>query len=194
MTSSVTPIPGITLPLAFSERSPASIPEIHAYIAACIKFLTSVLVSSLLEFHPNDIAIHGPKPEWEAWWKWAATGKARWKVLIPDWNRDSSVDFPEELNLMLHTIDQLTLPRTLNYNFIPEGHVPLRGMSRKKSHEVSQMSAFIQSVLSQTQTGITHVVDIGAGQVGHIIPCRTLPLIVLRPSLLLPGVSLPCSL
>ena len=186
MTSPFTTVPGITIPLAFSQESPASISEIHVYIAACIKFLTSALVSSLLEFHPNEIAIHGPRLEWEIWWKWAAAGRARWKLLIPGWSSESSdmtADFPEELKLMLDTADQLTLPRTLNCNLIPEGHLPLRGMSPKKAHEVSQMSAFIQSVLSQTQTGIRHIVDVGAGQVGHVSFCKTLSLIIVSCSL-----------
>ncbi|KAF8494544.1 methyltransferase domain-containing protein [Gautieria morchelliformis] len=158
---------GITLPLAFSRESPASILEAHVYVAACIKFLGSPLVSSLLECHPNDIAIHGPRLQWDPWWKWAAAGKARWKLLIPGWGStspDTVSDVPDEIKLMLGTVDQLTLPRTLNLNLILEDHAPLRGMSPKKAHEVSQMSAFIQSVLSRSETDIRHIVDIGAGQ------------------------------
>jgi Methyltransferase domain len=172
---------GITLPLAFSRESSASILEAHVYVAACIKFLASPLVSSLLECHPNDIAICGPRRQWEPWWKWAASGKARWKLLIPGWGStspDTVSDVPDEIKLILETVDQLTLPRTLNLNLIPEGHVPLRGMSPKKAHEVSQMSTFIQSVLSRAETDIRHIVDIGAGQVGHVVLCRALVLMV----------------
>jgi hypothetical protein len=163
---------GITLPLAFSRDAPASLPEIYTYAAACIKFLSSGPVSALLECHPNDIAIHGPRPEWQAWWQWAATGRARWKNLVPGWGShslDSGPGVPKQLELMLETADQLTLPRTLNHRLTPEGQAPLRGMSPKKSHEVLQMSAFIRSMLFETRIGIRHVVDVGAGQVGHSV-------------------------
>lgn len=188
---------GITLPPTFSRDSPASLPEIHNYAAACIKFLSSDLVSTLLECHPNDIAIHGARPDWQVWWQWASTGRAKWKTLVPGWDSYSPAADPQvpcELALMLETAHQLTLPRTLNQKFTSE-HTPLRGMSPKKAHEVLQMSAFIQSMLSQTQTTIKHVVDVGAGQVGHIALCRTQPVLIFAPgSFCLSGVSLQISL
>lgn len=188
----VTTASGITLPLAFSRDRPASLSEINTYVSACIKFLTSSLVTSLLESHPNDIAIQGPRPEWQPWWGWAAAGTARWKLLVPGWNNsipDTSPGVPRELELMLETAHQLTLPRTLNHGLIPKSSVPLRGMSPKKAHEVSQMSAFIQSALSHVHTDIRHIVDVGAGQVSYIVFLRHAFVLICPP-----GVSLPIPL
>jgi len=136
--------------------------------------LTSPLVSSLLHCHPNDIAVDGPSPEWGAWWKWAAGDPARWKSLVPGWPHDqglgisdSNLDIPVELKQMLETIEQLSLPRTPDCRVTgPSIEVPIRGMSPKKSHEVSQMSTFIGSLCTQSGSDIKHIVDVGAGQVG----------------------------
>ncbi|KAF8585737.1 hypothetical protein K439DRAFT_1409758 [Ramaria rubella] len=158
---------GVDLPANFSQN--ASLPATNSYVTACIDFLTSPLVSSLLECHPNDIAINGPKQEWSTWWKWAATNEASWKLLVPRWVQHPASDVPVELKRMLDTVDQLTLPRCVNtdklYPSSPADETsPLRGMSPKKSHEVFRMSAFINSVISQSPTVIKHAVDIGAGQ------------------------------
>lgn len=53
--------------------------------------------------------------------------------------------------------------------------IPVRGMSPKKLHEVSAMTAHIMHLLrtSPSLKGVQHVVDIGAGQVTlfiHIDP------------------------
>jgi hypothetical protein len=170
-----TAAPGIDLPPNFCPTTPAPL-RIRSYVVACIDFLTSPLVSSLLECHPNDIAVEGPRPEWAAWWNWAAGG-ARWKFLVPGWSHDddmhpvsaSTSDVPIGLRQMLETIDHLTLPRIPDSSFTsPSPEVPIRGMSPKKAHEVSQMSAFIGSMISQNRSDIKHIVDVGAGQVGLI--------------------------
>ena len=42
----------------------------------------------------------------------------------------------------------------------------LRGMSPKKSHEVVRMTAYVKEMLrTPGLKGVTHVVDVGAGQV-----------------------------
>ena len=165
---------GITLPPTFSPATPASL---SSHVSACIEFLTSPLVNSLLHCHPNDIAVDGPSPEWGAWWRWAASGPARWKCLVPGWPQDqrseipnSSVDIPVELKQMLETIEKLSLPRTPGCSVTwPSPEVPIQGMSFKKSHEVSQMSALIGSMCTQNGSDIKHIVDVGAGQVGLIV-------------------------
>lgn len=52
----------------------------------------------------------------------------------------------------------------------------VHGMSPKKLHEVSAMTAHIVHLLetSPVLRGVQHVVDIGAGQV-NILPCRWFP-------------------
>lgn len=155
----------IVLPPQFYRDGSASVPELRSYVAACIDFLTSPMVSSILECHPNDVAVQGPDPKWDSWWKWAAAGGSKWTLLIPGWHPNITT-VPKSLKEMLDTVDSFTLPRKTE--FATHGNEPtLRGMSPKKSHEVLRMSNFIQQVLRESPTEIRHVVDVGAGQVSQ---------------------------
>ncbi|KIJ54760.1 hypothetical protein M422DRAFT_64012 [Sphaerobolus stellatus SS14] len=155
---------GIFIPAQFCRDGPASIPELRSYVAACIEFLSSPMVSSILKCHPNDVAIQGPDPKWESWWRWAANGKSKWTSLIPGWNQNSSsYDVPNSLKDLLDKIDSLCLPRNPDAN-LDSQQPSLRGMSPKKSHEVSCISNFMQHVLHDSATEVKHAVDVGAGQ------------------------------
>ncbi|KAF8505337.1 methyltransferase domain-containing protein [Hysterangium stoloniferum] len=162
--------PGITLPPQFSSGSPVSTSELKTYVTACLDFLTSPPVSSILECHPNDISVTGLQPGWEPWWDWASAGKDRWKFLVPGWHQNpppAGAEVPELLADMLQMVDSLALSRAPHPYFndpASDTSSTLRGMSPKKSHEVLQMSKCLEYVLSQSAVDIKHVVDIGAGQ------------------------------
>ncbi|GJJ15632.1 hypothetical protein Clacol_009910 [Clathrus columnatus] len=166
--------PPIKLPSAFCVNTIDS-SSVQIYITACLEFLTSPLVRSLLECHPNDVVIDGPEAEWLPWWDWAAGGNDIWKCLVPGYQVDPPhyCNIPQPLNEMLHKIDSLTLPRELDIKFNLQTP-SLRGMSPKKAHEVSQMTSFVSYVLNGGAHNINHIVDVGAGQ-GYLSRALTQP-------------------
>lgn len=129
-------------------------------------------------------------PEWNAWWQWSGDCEDGWKVLvftndqcgISGSNHNKPKDFvpqdlsryrpPDSIIQLLGTARALSLPRQ-PYNLPSPGERPLgflyKGMSPKKFHEVSRMTAYVldllDSLLIRNHTDVRHVVDIGAGQV-----------------------------
>lgn len=161
------------LPAAFRDDTinGTSKTTIQNYVAACLNFLTTPLVRSLLESHPNDIANDGPEHEWLPWWDWAGGGNDIWKCLVPGYGLDSSCysSIPQPLNELLHRIDSLTLPREVDFEFSQSNSRLLRGMSPKKAHEVSQMISFL-SVILKSPSDVKYIIDAGAGQVRQSLP------------------------
>lgn len=165
------------LPAAFRDDTIniTSTTMVQNYVAACLEFLTTPLVRSLLESHPNDVANDGPKHEWLPWWDWAGGGNDIWKCLVPGYGLDPSryLSIPQPLNELLHRIDSLTLPREVDFEFGHSNSPPLRGMSPKKAHEVSQMISFLSNNL-KSRSGLKYIVDAGAGQ-GYLSRALTQP-------------------
>ena len=96
-----------------------------------------------------------------------------------------SSDIPDSLSRLIDNVKALQLSRTHGLPPVPAGYraqlhevqcvdivssctqTPAQGMSPKKLHEVSAMTAHIVHLLqtSPALKGVRHIVDIGAGQV-----------------------------
>ncbi|KAF8630866.1 hypothetical protein AX17_005225 [Amanita inopinata Kibby_2008] len=146
------------------------------------QLLTSDLVASLLNIHPNDIGSDPdfqPPSSWLSWWNWAKGGiseggsQNRWNQLSDCFNTEDGKhdhdNVPQELCNLIQDIQRLQIPRQpINI----DGHFPRnvirddRGMSPKKIHEVFRMVAYIANLLDELKIDRRRVriVDIGAGQ------------------------------
>lgn len=109
----------------------------------------------------------------------------------------SSTNIPSSLCQLIDNIKVLQLTRSQGFPPVPAGygiqlhgdqyangstsHVQssVQGMSPKKLHEVSVMTAHIARLLqtSPTLKGVQHVVDIGAGQVNTSLTKKSPPLL-----------------
>ncbi len=150
------------------------------------QLLTTDIVSSLLNIHPNDIgkAIDFEPPHsWLSWWNWVKdnTGEegnqCHWLRLSECFNSGSAYhahgSVPQELCELIQGIQSLQLPRRPieMHNYSPSDIIiDDRGMSPKKVHEVSRMVAYIATLLDdlKIERKRIRIVDVGAGQVCDI--------------------------
>ena len=132
--------------------------------------------------------------EWDVWWQWSGEHEDGWKMLvesgnaidIPDATLDEESKDPVNCNFarcgpsadlvrLLHQARALSLPRQ-PFQLAPLGQdhswVSSKGMSQKKFHEVSRMTAYVLHLLDDLRVRchveIHHIVDIGAGQVRNL--------------------------
>ena len=151
------------------------------------RLLTSELVASLLNVHPNDVGkeLHfEPPASWLTWWNWVreegvengADGPAGfpWLRLGDCFNSKDGHnvhDIPEEICKLIQDIQRLQIPRQpidimggySSQRIIADE----RGMSPKKIHEVSRMVAYISKLIEDLRIDPKRIriVDVGAGQV-----------------------------
>ncbi|CAK5284333.1 unnamed protein product [Mycena citricolor] len=139
--------------------------------------VTSPLVASLLETHPNDLAVSRSWPFRESWWEWAkgsSDGTDRWRQILEYSQLDSEAralgkewDIPVELRDLIDQLTSLSLPRdVIPINAVDPFELSTRGMSPKKAHEVHQSVAYISNLLSSLNLDVpaVRIVDVGAGQ------------------------------
>lgn len=156
----------------------------------------------LSEHYDDNKSIHLVPSEWHDWWAWAGKYTNAWEILISFYDSllsspnqtisDNSalLELPEELRIMTKRVAKLSLPRYPGIVSLTE-QTPssacgkwssskskkymAKGMSPKKSHEVTRMTDYILQLLDEIRerTGIRvrHIVDIGAGQVCDLNIC-----------------------
>ncbi|KAF7977684.1 hypothetical protein HWV62_2928 [Athelia sp. TMB] len=161
--------------------------------------LQSPLASSILATHPNDLVEESDVPsEWDWWSSYGSdscpqdeTGgdnEEEWVDLVNHYNGTGTRTAYTELNKLVDQIRVLELTRdpisVSSTSSSQNGKHTAYGMSPKKTHEVSRMSAFVESLLSLSHLpgdehgrSRTRVVDVGAGQ-GYLtralayLPCH----------------------
>ncbi|EJU03089.1 hypothetical protein DACRYDRAFT_106264 [Dacryopinax primogenitus] len=138
---------------------PSGFDNIESYAATLEEYLSSELVQSLLNGHPNEIAKSGPPLAWNEWWKWASSLNSG---DIPLHLTESiKLDLPGSLSKLLRDASRLALPRAS----VP--HIPLprplpKGQTPKKVHEVRHFSKLIAEL--SADIGVDNIVDVGSGQ------------------------------
>ncbi|EJD50590.1 hypothetical protein AURDEDRAFT_182479 [Auricularia subglabra TFB-10046 SS5] len=150
----------VELPSAY-----AALPEDEAYKQYAhdlLEFLSSPLVDSIFNHHPNWVVANGPRPEWDDWWHWAAEEPDQWKEIV-----DGS-DAHESIRRLLAGVQRLALPREsgdrpMDPLLDGNGVLPV-GMSPKKAHEVRRMSALVGEIIRENGRSTHRCVDVGAGQ------------------------------
>ncbi|TFK40707.1 methyltransferase domain-containing protein [Crucibulum laeve] len=129
--------------------------------------LDAPLARSLLRLHPNDVAsdlLFTPPDEWRPWWDlhtdipeqpplWSRT--LSWAPHIPGVVRDLVLE-----------VKRLQLPRPPVRIDALLNIVSDKGMSPKKTHEVSRMATYIIDLLraNHIDPAKVRIVDVGAGQ------------------------------
>ncbi|KZO96923.1 hypothetical protein CALVIDRAFT_104640 [Calocera viscosa TUFC12733] len=138
---------------------PHGFDDLDVYATELKEYLSSPLVQSLLNGHPNEIAKSGPPLAWAAWWNWACSLTAH-DILVFAGDQ-ASFELPDTISNLIDDAARLALPRaSVQRQPLPQ---PLpKGQTPKKVHEVQQFSQLIAQLAKVTNA--SRVVDVGAGQ------------------------------